>query len=194
MVWRVFEVSIYNYLIRKANGEILSMETFRGKTMLIVNTASQCRFTYQLDELQKMYDHYKDRDFVILGFPCDQFGNQNPENGTDSLNFCQRNYGVTFPMYDIVNVNGYGTDPLFSYLKHEVPFRNLDENSAAEKLLLMKIKSESPEHLEGRNIRWNFTKFLVSSEGEVVKRFEPTDSKIDIEEELEKRLAEKVLN
>lgn len=169
------------------------METYREKTILIVNTASACRFTYQFDELQKMYEQYKDQGLVILGFPCDQFGNQNPENGDDSLSFCQRNYGVTFPMFDLVNVNGYDSDPLFSYLKHEVPFRNLDENIATEKLLLMRIKTESPEHLEGRNIRWNFTKFLVSSDGKVVQRFEPTDSRIDIEEAIEHHLSEKVL-
>ncbi|MBS4209328.1 glutathione peroxidase [Bacillus sp. FJAT-50079] len=186
-------MSIYNYLVRKSNGEILSMETYRGKTILIVNTASQCQFTYQFDELQKLYDRYKERNFVILGFPCDQFGNQNPENGADSLTFCQRNYGVTFPVFDLVYVNGVGSDPLFSYLKHEVSFRNLDETVMTEKLLLMKIKSENPEHLQGRNIKWNFTKFLISSDGEVVKRFEPTDSRLDIEEAIEQSLAEKVL-
>ncbi len=187
-------MSIYNYLIRKPNGEILSMETYRGKTILIVNTASKCRFTYQFEELQKMYDHYKEQNFVVLGFPCDQFGNQNPEDGDDSVMFCQKNYGVTFPVLDLVTVNGEGVDPLFSYLKHEVPFRNLDESLVSEKLLKTRLKEEYPEYLEGRNIRWNFTKFLVSADGEVVKRFEPTDSRLLVEEEIEKNLRKPVTN
>ena len=185
-------MSIYNYLVRKPNGEILSMETYRGKTLLIVNTASKCRFTYQFDELQKMYDHYKERDFVVLGFPCDQFGNQNPEDGNDSVTFCQRNYGVTFPVFELVAVNGEAIDPLFSYLKHEVPFRNLDESVVSESILKMRLKEEYPEYLEGRNIRWNFTKFLVAADGEVIKRFEPTDSQLVIEEEIERSLLQSI--
>lgn len=185
-------MSIYNYLIRKPNGEILSMETYRGKQLLIVNTASKCRFTYQLDELQKLYDRYKDQKFVILAFPCDQFGNQNPESGEETVTFCQRNYGVSFPVFDLVHVNGEKTDPLFSYLKHEVPFRNWDKEKAAENLLLTRLKEEHPEHLEGRNIRWNFTKFLVGADGEVLHRFEPTDSILSIEEKIECSLATNV--
>jgi len=187
-------MSIYNYLIRKPNGEILSMETYRGKTILIVNTASKCRFTYQFEELQKMYDYYKEQNFVVLGFPCDQFGNQNPEDGDSSVQFCQKNYGVTFPVFDLVTVNGEGMDPLFSYLKHEVPFRTLDKKVVSESILKMRLKEEYPEYLEGRNIRWNFTKFLVSADGEVVKRFEPTDSRLLIEEEIEENLLQTVSN
>lgn len=187
-------MSIYNYLVRKPNGEILSMETYRGKTMLIVNTASKCRFTYQFEELQKMYEQYKDRNFVILGFPCDQFGNQNPEDGDDSALFCQKNYGVSFPMFDLVMVNGEGMDPLFSYLKHEVPFRDLDKEVMAENILKTRLKEEYPEYLEGRNIRWNFTKFLVAADGDVVKRFEPTDSRLLVEEEVERYLPQTISN
>ncbi|MBO2536623.1 glutathione peroxidase [Rummeliibacillus suwonensis] len=182
-------MSIYNYLVQKPNGEILSMQTFKGKIMLIVNTASKCRFTYQFEELQKLYDRYQAKDFVILGFPCNQFGDQNPEDGTDSNIFCQRNYGVAFPMFEKVEVNGDKTASLFNYLKHEVPYRELSDESIEEKVLKMKLKEEYPEYLIGNNIRWNFTKFLVASNGEVIKRFEPTDSILDIEKEVDNQIA-----
>lgn len=169
------------------------METYRGKAILIVNTASRCRFTYQFDELQKLYENYKERGLVVLGFPCDQFGQQNPENGEESAQFCQRNYGVSFPIYDLVQVNGKETEPLFNYLKHEVPFRELDETIATEKMLKLRLKEEYPDYLIGRNIRWNFTKFLVDANGEVIKRFEPTESDLDIVAEIERLLAEPTL-
>ena len=181
-------MSIYNYLVKKPNGEILSMETYRGKAILIVNTASRCRFTYQFDELQKLFDQYKEQGLVVLGFPCDQFGQQNPENGEESAQFCQRNYGVSFPIFDLVQANGKETEPLFSYLKHEVPFRELDESIATEKMLKARLRQEYPDYLIGRNIRWNFTKFLVDASGEVIKRFEPTESILDVEEEIERIL------
>lgn len=174
-------MSIYNYLVRKPNGEVLSMETYRGKVLLIVNTASKCRFTYQFEELQKLYDRYKEQDFVVLGFPCDEFGNQNPEDGEESTLFCQRNYGVSFPMFDIISINGEKLHPLYSYLKHEVPFRELDASIPSEGLLKARLQEEYPHYLEGRNIRWNFTKFLVTGEGKVLKRFEPTESILDVE-------------
>ena len=93
-------MSIYNYLIRKPNGEILSMETYKGKTMLIVNSASQCGFTYQYEDLQKMYKKYKDQDLVVLAFPTNQFGEQNPEDGQTTAKACQINFGVEFPVFD----------------------------------------------------------------------------------------------
>ncbi|MCG3088537.1 glutathione peroxidase [Sporosarcina cyprini] len=181
-------MSIYNYLVKKPNGEILSMETYRGKAILIVNTASRCRFTYQFEELQKLYDQYKEQGLVVLGFPCDQFGQQNPENGEESVQFCQRNYGVSFPVFDLVQVNGKEAEPLFTYLKHEVPFRELDDSIATEKMLKARLQQEYPDYLIGRNIRWNFTKFLVDASGAVVKRFEPTESVLDVEAEIERIL------
>lgn len=182
-------MSIYNYLVKKPNGEILSMQTYRDKIMLIVNTASKCRFTYQFEELQKLYNRYQSKGLVVLGFPCNQFANQNPEDGGDSSDFCQRNYGVTFPMFEKIEVNGEKTEPLFNYLKHEVPYREFNDQSIEEKVLKMKLEEEYPEYLIGNNIRWNFTKFLVSSTGKVLNRFEPTESIVDIEKEIDQQLA-----
>ncbi|MDM5352911.1 glutathione peroxidase [Lysinibacillus sphaericus] len=181
-------MSIYNYLVRKPNGEILSMETFRGKTLLIVNTANQCRFTYQFEDLQKMYDKYVKNNFVVLGFPCDQFGHQNPEDGEETAHLCKVNYGVTFPIFELIQVNGETTHPLFNYLKHEVDFREFGKASMQEKMLAEAIVQFAPSFLDGRNIRWNFTKFLVDASGKTVARFEPTDSQLDIEQAIEKVL------
>ena len=178
-------MSIYNYLAKKSNGDIVSMQTYKGKVMLIVNTANKCGFTYQFEELQRIYDKYGQKNFTILGFPCNQFGNQNPEDGAESASWCRTTFGVNFPMYDVVEVNGEATHPLFNYLKHEVEPRPIQFNNMQEAMLTEKIKKVYPDYLIGNNIRWNFTKFLVDAEGKVIKRFEPSDSILDIEEMIE---------
>ncbi|MER1998418.1 MAG: glutathione peroxidase [Lysinibacillus sp.] len=178
-------MSIYNYLVRKPNEEILSMETYRGKAMLIVNTASKCAFTYQYEDLQKLQDKYQSKGFVVLGFPCNQFGAQNPEDGAATESFCKINFSVTFPSFDLVNVNGEKTHPLFSYLKHEVTPREFGKKNMEEKILKSRIGELEPDALIGHNLRWNFTKFLVDQNGKVIARFEPTDSMLEIEEAIE---------
>lgn len=181
-------MSIYNYLVRKSNGEILSMETYRDKAILIVNSASQCTFTYQYEDLQKLYEKYKDRGFVILAFPTNQFDEQNPEDGATTERTCKVNFGVQFPIFDLVHVNGENTAPLFNYLKHEVDVREINKANMQEAMLLNSIQTKYPNYLIGRNIRWNFTKFLVDKKGKVISRFEPTDSFLDIEQAIEKIL------
>ncbi|WP_431028272.1 glutathione peroxidase [Lysinibacillus sp. LZ02] len=178
-------MSIYNYLVQKPNGDILSMETYRGKAILIVNTASQCRFTYQYEDLQKMYNKYKDQEFVVLAFPTNQFGEQNPEDGQTTAKACQINFGVQFPVFDLIDVNGKQTHPLFNYLKHEVDVREINKNNMQEAMLMSHIQEVYPDYLIGRNIRWNFTKFLVDKVGKVVARFEPTDALLDLEKAVE---------
>lgn len=178
-------MSIYNYLAKKPNGDIVSMQTYKGKVMLIVNTANKCGFTYQFDDLQRMYNKYKDKGFVVLGFPCNQFGQQNPENGEETATVCRTTFGVEFPMYDVIEVNGESAHPLFNYLKHEVNVRELDPNNIQEALTVEKIKIAHADYLIGNAIRWNFTKFLVNQEGKVLARFEPWDSLLDIEQQIE---------
>ena len=178
-------LDIYNYLIKKPNGEILSMKTYEGKTMLIVNSASQCGFTYQYEDLQKMYKKYKEQGFVVLAFPTNQFGEQNPEDGQTTAKACQINYGVEFPVFDLIEVNGEHTHPLFNYLKHEVDIREVDKTNTQEMMLINHVQQAYPDYLIGRNIRWNFTKFLVDKTGKVINRFEPTDSLLDLEKAVE---------
>ena len=181
-------MSIYNYLVKKPNGEILSMETYRGKTVLIVNSASQCRFTYQYEDLQRLYEKYKGQGFVVLAFPTNQFDEQNPEDGAATARACKVNFGVEFPIFDLVEVNGERTEPLFNYIKHEVDVREIDKGNMQEMMLMDHVQQKYPDYLIGRSIRWNFTKFLVDKSGNVIARFEPTDSLLDLEQAVEKTI------
>ncbi|HWJ79136.1 MAG TPA: glutathione peroxidase [Niallia sp.] len=178
-------MSIYNYLVKKPNGEILSMETFRNKVLLIVNTASHCEFTYQYEDLQKMHERYAEKGFTVLSFPCNQFGDQNPEDGVTTATQCKLQFGVTYPVFDKINVNGDQTHPLFNYLKHEVDCPPIVRETLQQKIMYNGIEKNFPEFLIGRNIRWNFTKFLVDQNGKVLQRFEPDSSFLDIEKAIE---------
>lgn len=143
-------MNIYDFNIKGADGNIVSMSQFTGKALLIVNTASRCGFTPQYDSLQKLYSELNDRGLEILGFPCNQFLNQDPGTDEEIQQFCRLNFGVTFPVFAKIDVNGPSSDPLFSYLK-----------------------SVAPGFLGSKKIKWNFTKFLVDRTGKVVKRYSP---------------------
>lgn len=140
----------YQLSAKKPNGDTVSFESFRGSVVLVVNTASKCGFTPQYEGLQKLYDTYKDRGLVILAFPCNQFGNQEPLDNNSIAESCKINYGVTFPVFTKCNVNGNQAHPVFKYMKVEL--RGLISNT----------------------IKWNFTKFLYDSEGHPIRRFSPT--------------------
>ncbi|MBI9102038.1 MAG: glutathione peroxidase [Spirochaetales bacterium] len=148
--------SIYEYSALNSKGEEISLSEYRGKTLLIVNTASKCGFTPQYDGLQKIYKEYEEQDFIILGFPCDQFAHQEPGTDEEISQFCKINYGVTFPLFSKINVNGKNTHNLYKYLKKELP------GTFSQK------------------IKWNFTKFLINSDGVPVKRFSPRVKPEDI--------------
>lgn len=152
--------SIYDYQVKNVQGEMESLDKFKGKPLVIVNTASKCGFTPQFEELQKLYAEYQDQGLEILGFPSAQFNNQEFENQNETMDFCQLNYGVTFPMFAKVDVKGKHADPLFEYL------------------------TSSQKGLLTEGIKWNFTKFLVDKEGNVVKRYAPQTSPRKIEEDL----------
>ncbi len=157
--------SIYDFSCKTSNGNERALEEFRGKVLLVVNTASKCGFTPQFAGLESLYEKYRERGLEILGFPCNQFGKQDPGNNDEIMEFCQLNYGVDFPMFSKIEVNGSGTDPLYKHLK-----------------------SKAPGALGTRAIKWNFTKFLIDPEGNVVKRFAPATTPQQIEKELEKLL------
>ncbi len=139
--------SFYEHSATSIDGKEISMEEYKGKVVLVVNTASNCGFTSQYEGLQELYSKYKDKGLVILGFPCNQFAGQEPGTNEEIVQFCQKNYGVEFPMFSKIDVNGEYTHPLYIYLK--------DEKSG----------------VGGKSIKWNFTKFLVDREGHVVERF-----------------------
>ena len=145
--------TIADFTVATNRGEQLDLKDKLGKVLLVVNTASKCGFTPQYDGLEKLYEQYKDRGFEVLGFPCNQFGGQEPGDADEIAEFCKVNFGVTFPLMAKIDVNGDGASPLFDWMKKEAPG-------------LMGSKA----------IKWNFTKFLVDREGNVVRRYAPTDN------------------
>ena len=155
--------AIYDFQATDIDGKPRKLEAYRGKTMLIVNVASQCGFTPQYTGLEAMYRKFKDQGLVVLGFPCDQFGHQEPGDEHEIKNFCSLNYDVSFPMFGKVEVNGKGTHPLFQYLK-----------------------KQAKGVLGSESIKWNFTKFLVDREGKVLRRYAPTDKPEDIAKDVAK--------
>ncbi|MFS0645791.1 glutathione peroxidase [Siminovitchia sp. 179-K 8D1 HS] len=156
--------TVYDFEVKKTNGDLKSLKDYEGKPLIIVNTASKCGLTPQFKGLQELYEKYKDNGLEILGFPCDQFNNQEFDNIEETTEFCQVNYGVSFPIFAKIDVNGDNADPLFTFLKEQ------------KTGLLMK------------NIKWNFTKFLVDRNGNVVERYAPTTDPLKIEDDLKKLL------
>lgn len=186
----VFPMSIYQFEVENAYGDKVSLEEFKGKVLLVVNTASQCRFTYQFEELQKLYEKYQKQGFRILGFPCNQFDQQEPGTSNEAASFCQLKFGVTFPMFAKIDVNGKDAHPLFHYLKQKAPFQGFDESNMTEKLLKIKLANDYPEWLVGDDIKWNFTKYLIDKNGQVVDRYEPWEEPVDFEQDVQKLLEE----
>ncbi|HZG14440.1 MAG TPA: glutathione peroxidase [Candidatus Bathyarchaeia archaeon] len=159
-------MSLYDFTVTTIQGTEKSLSDYRGKVLLIVNTASKCGFTPQYKGLQALYDAYRDKGFEVLGFPCDQFGHQEPGNEDEILQFCELNFGVTFPLFAKINVNGPQAHPLYQYL------------TKAKRGILGSAA-----------IKWNFTKFLIDGSGQVIKRFAPTDTPEKIEEEVKRLLS-----
>jgi len=158
--------AIYGIKVKSIKGEETELENYRGKAMLIVNTASKCGFTSQFKGLEGLYEKYNDQGLEVLGFPCNQFLKQDPGSESEISEFCTLNYGVTFPMFSKIDVNGTNTHPLYQHLK-----------------------SEAKGLLGSEKIKWNFTKFLVDKEGKVLKRYAPNLEPKEITADIEKILA-----
>ena len=166
---------IYDFKVKDMDGKEVSLSQYKGKVLLIVNTATKCGFTPQYEELQEMYDKYKDKGLVILDFPCNQFGEQAPGDIASIHEFCTEKYNTTFPQFDKIEVNGPNESPLFAYLKSKQGFKGFGNGTQA-KFMDEMMKKRDPDYASKPDIKWNFTKFLVDSKGEVVARFEPTAS------------------
>ena len=156
---------IYDAPVETIDGKPGDLSAYRGKVLLIVNTASACGYTPQLEGLEKLYEKLAGRGFAILGFPCNQFGKQDPGSNAEIASFCQKNYGVTFPMFSKIEVNGSGTHPLYAHLK-----------------------AAAPGFLGTPQIKWNFTKFLVDRNGNVVRRYGSRDTPRQIAKDVEELL------
>ncbi|PJZ77951.1 glutathione peroxidase [Leptospira neocaledonica] len=157
--------NLYELTATLNNGSEKKLQDYKGKVLLIVNTASQCGFTPQYKGLQEMYDKYKGKGLEILGFPCDQFGHQEPGTDAEIQSFCQVNFGVNFPLFKKIEVNGDGTHPVYQYLKKQAP------------------------GLLGKSIKWNFTKFLIDKQGNVIKRFAPLTPPEKLDKQIEELLS-----
>lgn len=158
-------MGIYQHNVTRNNGQATTLEAYKGKVLLIVNTASKCGFTPQYEGLEALYKKHKESGLEILGFPCDQFGHQEPGSDDDIAQFCTMNFGVTFPLFKKTEVNGPNANPLF-----------------------VELKNKAPGLLGSKRIKWNFTKFLVNAEGKVLKRYAPTAKPSDIEKDIVKLL------
>ena len=165
-------MTIYDYKAITIDGDEVSLEQYKGKVLVIVNTASECGFTPQYEGLEKIYELYKDKNFEILGFPSNQFLGQEPGENKEIKNFCSINYGVTFRLFEKGDVRGETAQPLFKYLTEKATFKGFDMNQPDEKGLSDFLVKSYPEFLEGNSIKWNFTKFLVDKDGNIVERYE----------------------
>lgn len=157
-------MKFYDFSALRMNGQEVSMDQYKGKVVLVVNTASKCGLTPQFKDLEEIYQEYKDMGLEILGFPCNQFANQDSGSNEEIHEFCQLNYGVTFTMFQKIDVNGENEHPLYKYLKNET------------------------KGILGKQIKWNFTKFLIDSEGKMIKRYAPTVLPSKIKNDIEKIL------
>lgn len=181
-------MNIYDYKFKTIDGEDSTLGDFKGKVLLIVNTASKCGFTPQYKDLQKLYEKYNANGFEILGFPSNQFADQEPANNIEVKSFCEINFGVTFPLSEKIEVRGKDADPLFKYLTEQSSFKGFDMGDPSSKMLHAFLQEKLPDYLLGDSIKWNFTKFLVDKQGNVVDRFESPIEPMDIEENIKKLL------
>ena len=175
---------------KSIDGETIALSRYAGQVVLVVNVASRCGFTKQYEGLEALYQRHRAEGFVILGFPCDQFGNQEPGTEAEIKSFCRMNYGVTFPMFAKIEVNGPSAHPLYAFLRGEQPGQ-LEPNTPGAEKLYPHLERTMPEVLGTDAVKWNFTKFLVDRRGAVVQRFESPETPEAIEPRIVAALADR---
>lgn len=183
---------IYDITVKDMDGSDVSLANYKGKVLLIVNVASKCGLTPQYEGLEALYQKYKDQGLEILGFPCNQFLEQEPGTNEEIQSFCSLNYNVTFPLFDKIDVNGEAESPLYTYLKKQAPFKGYPEGTEEFATMLDEIHQKTGTGFDqGDAIRWNFGKFLVSKDGKNILRFEPMVTPDMMEEAIQKMLEDK---
>ena len=173
---------LYGITVKDGDGKEVSMKQYKGRVLLIVNTATRCGFTPQYTELEQLYEKYHDAGLELLDFPCNQFGQQAPGDYSEIHSFCTANFDIRFPQFDKVDVNGQAASPLFTYLKSRQGFGGFDQNDRRGKMMHEMMLKHDEHYADSPDIKWNFTKFLVDRKGRVVARFEPTASMADVEQ------------
>ncbi len=181
-------MSVYDFKVIKRDGEEISLSEYEGKVLLIINSATQCGFTPQYNALEDLYEKFANEGFVILDFPCNQFGNQAPGSDDEIYSFCDSNYGVKFPIFSKIEVNGENAHPLYKYLVGQKSFAGFDEAHPIAPRLIAKLSADNPNYADSPSIKWNFTKFLIDRKGNVAERFEPTSDLFVVESKVEELL------
>ena len=176
--------TIYQFKTESNNGEEVNFADYKGKVLLVVNTASKCGFTPQYDGLEALYEKYKDKGLVVIGFPCDQFGHQEPGTNEEIEEFCRLNHGVTFPLMAKSDVNGENANEIFKWLYAEKPFAGFGDSDTG-KFMDGMLSRNNPDYASNPDIKWNFTKFLIDRKGHVAARFEPVVTPVELESEIE---------
>ena len=176
--------TIYQFSAESNSGDPVNFADYKGKVLLVVNTASKCGFTPQYDGLEALYQKYKGQGLVVIGFPCDQFGHQEPGSNEEIEEFCRLNHGVTFPLMAKSDVNGENANEVFKWLYSEKPFAGWGESETG-KFMDGMLSRNDPDYASNPDIKWNFTKFLIDRKGKVVARFEPVVTPDELEAEIE---------
>lgn len=182
-------MKIYEFNAKDITGKVVPLEQYQGNILLIVNTATACGFTPQYNELEALYKKYQGQGFLVLDFPCNQFGQQAPGSEHEISNFCSLNFGVSFPQFSKVDVNGETAHPLFQYLQSEKGFAGFDPKHKLTPILENMLRKENPNFEKEASIKWNFTKFLVDRNGQVLQRFEPTSDISEIDKIIKSMLS-----
>ena len=180
--------NIYDFTVKDRRGNDISLSEYKGKVLLIVNTATRCGFTPQYEELEALYKNYCEQGLESLDFPCNQFGEQAPGTEEEIHQFCTLNFGTEFPQFKKIEVNGENEIPLYTFLKEQRGFKGFDLNHKIGALLDDMLKKADPDYVSKPDIKWNFTKFLIDREGNVVERYEPTTDIKVIEEAIKELL------
>ena len=181
--------SVYDFTVKGLNNEDISLKDYSGKVLLIVNTATKCGFTPQYKELQALYEKYQARGFEVLDFPCNQFGEQAPGTNEEIHDFCTGTYNTTFAQFAKIDVNGENEAPIFKFLKEKQGFKGFEtEDNETGKMMDQMMSRRDPGYKDKSDIKWNFTKFLVNKKGEVIARFEPSDSMMKLETAIRRNL------
>ncbi len=176
--------NVYDFKVKDDAGKDVSLSDYKGKVLLIVNTATRCGFTPQYKELEALYEKYHSEGLEILDFPCNQFGEQAPGTIQEIHQFCSANFDIQFPQFDKIEVNGANEHPLYTWLKAQKGFSGFDVNDQRGKMMDGMLRKQDADYDKKSDIKWNFTKFLVSRDGRVLKRYEPTDKMTDIEADI----------
>jgi len=180
--------TVYDFTVKDRKGKEVSLREYANEVLLIVNTATQCGFTPQYEELEKLYETYHSQGFEILDFPCNQFGQQAPGTDDSIHEFCKLNYGTEFPRFKKIKVNGDDAEPLYKFLTSQKGFAGWNESHKLTPILDELLSKDDPDYKQKPSIKWNFTKFLINKYGMVAARFEPTESIENITKQIEELL------